>query len=40
LGPGKGETIHLNKVGNELRFSFSGFELRKKSPNSTGNAPI
>ena len=40
LGPGKGETIHLNKVGNELRFSFSGFELRKKTPNSTGNAPF
>jgi hypothetical protein len=38
LGPGKGETLHLSKVGNELRFSFSGFELRKKPESGNGNA--
>lgn len=38
LGPGKGETIHLNNVGDEMRFSFSGFELRKKSANNNKNA--
>lgn len=38
LGPGKGETLHLSKVDNELRFSFSGFELRKKSANNGRNA--
>jgi hypothetical protein len=30
LGPGKGETLHLKKIGEEARISFSGFELRKK----------
>ncbi len=30
LGSGKGETLHLKKVGDELHISFSGFELRKK----------
>jgi hypothetical protein len=30
LGPGKGETLHLKKVDNELHISYSGFELRKK----------
>jgi len=38
LGPGKGETLHLSKVGKELRFSFSGFDLRKKSANNERNA--
>jgi len=30
LGPGKGETLHLKRFGEELHISFSGFELRKK----------
>lgn len=30
LGPGKGETLHLSKIGTEVRIFFSGFELRKK----------
>jgi len=30
LGPGKGETIHLKKIGDEAHISFSGFEMRKK----------
>jgi hypothetical protein len=30
LGSGKGETLHLKKVGDEMHISFSGFELRKK----------
>lgn len=30
LGSGKGETLHLKKVGDEAHLSFSGFELRKK----------
>lgn len=38
LGPGKGETIHLNRIGDEMHFSFSGFELRKKSANDNKNA--
>ncbi len=33
LGPGKGETLHLKKVGNEMHIDFSGFELRKISSN-------
>jgi hypothetical protein len=31
LGPGKGETMHLMKVGGEAHFSISGLEFRKKS---------
>jgi CubicO group peptidase (beta-lactamase class C family) len=30
LGPGKGETLHLKKLGAEPHIFFSGFELRKK----------
>lgn len=30
MGPGKGETLHLKKLGDEFIISFSGFELRKK----------
>lgn len=30
LGPGKGETLHLKKLGAETHIFFSGFELRKK----------
>jgi len=30
LGPGKGETMHLNKIGNETHISISGLEFRKK----------
>ncbi|MDO8988753.1 MAG: serine hydrolase domain-containing protein [Sideroxyarcus sp.] len=33
LGPGKGETLHLKKIGEEARIDFSGFELRKKPEN-------
>ena len=29
LGSGKGETLHLKKVGEEAHISFSGFDLRK-----------
>ncbi len=29
LGPGKGETLHLKKSGDETHISFSGFDLRK-----------
>lgn len=31
LGSGKGETLHLAKVGGEAHIYFSGFDLRKKS---------
>ena len=31
LGPGKGETMHLNKVDGETHISVSGLEFRKKS---------
>jgi len=30
LGPGKGETMHLNKIGGESHISISGLEFRKK----------
>jgi hypothetical protein len=33
LGPGKGETLHLKKVGTESHIFFSGFDLRKKPLN-------
>jgi CubicO group peptidase (beta-lactamase class C family) len=33
LGPGKGETIHLKKIGDEAHMSFSGFEMRRKPDN-------
>lgn len=29
LGPGRGETLHLKKIGDEAHIYFSGFELRK-----------
>ena len=29
LGPGKGETLHLRKIGNEAHISYSGLNLRK-----------
>lgn len=32
LGPGKGETLHLQKIGNVAHISFAGFDLRRK-PN-------
>lgn len=35
LGPGKGETLHLHKVGNEMHINFSGFELRKKQVDNS-----
>ncbi len=31
LGPGKGETLHLKKVGEEKHILYSGFDLRKKT---------
>jgi hypothetical protein len=33
LGPGKGETLHLKKIGNVAHIYYSGFDLRKKSSN-------
>ena len=30
LGPGKGETMHLNKIGGEAHISISGLEFRRK----------
>ena len=33
LGPGKGETLHLRKLGKEPHIFFSGFDLRKKPVN-------
>lgn len=31
LGPGKGETMHLKKIGDEAHISVSGLEFRKKT---------
>jgi CubicO group peptidase (beta-lactamase class C family) len=31
LGSGKGETLHLQKIGNEEHIFYSGFDLRKKT---------
>jgi hypothetical protein len=33
LGPGKGETLHLKKLGAEPHIYFSGFDLRRKPVN-------
>jgi hypothetical protein len=30
LGPGKGETMHLKKIGGEVHISIAGLEFRKK----------
>ena len=30
IGPGKSETLHLHKLGDEMHISYSGFDLRKK----------
>lgn len=35
FGPGKGDTQHLNKIGDDMYMSFAGFELRKK-PSTRG----
>lgn len=29
IGPGKGETVHLSKIGNEAHIYFSGFDFRR-----------
>lgn len=39
LGPGKGETLRLKKVGDECRVLFSGFELRKKTAGKVDVQP-
>ena len=34
IGSGKGETVHLGKVGEEAHIYYSGFDLKKKSTKS------
>ena len=29
IGPGKGETVHLSKIGDEAHIYFSGFDFRR-----------
>lgn len=36
VGSGKGETLHLQKVGDERHMYFSGFDLKKRSSRTRG----